>query len=469
LQNCVNRWAEAVASGTDYEVEYRFKRASDGAYRWHLGRARPVRNQQGEIIKWIGTCTDIEDQKQAAEVLRRSQHELEQRVIERTGELNRANEDLKREIDERRRTEAELLAVSQELTDTIKFTQRIMEYSLDVICPIDEQGRFVQVSPASEKVWGYRPEELIGRRYMDMVHPEDHEKTNQAAQAIVSGEDMRDFENRYLRKDGSVVPIMWSAHWSPSEKIMFCVARDVTERKQAEQRQQEILNELSRSNAELEQFAYIASHDLQEPLRAISGCVQVLQRRYSDKLDSRATELITHAVEGTVRMQTLIHDLLAFSRVGTRGKPFEPTDCNQIMSGVEHSLRASIEESRATITYEHLPTVMADSVQLSQVFQNLVGNAIKYRGERVPEVHVSAQRHDDEWQFAVSDNGIGIEPRYFERVFEMFQRLHTRNEYSGTGIGLAIVKKIVERHGGRIWVESVPGQGSRFYFTLATP
>jgi PAS domain S-box-containing protein len=341
-----------------------------------------------------------------------------------------------------------------------------MEYSLDVICSIDEAGRFVQVSPASEKVWGYKPEELIERRYMDLVHPDDHELTIRAAQAITSGEAMRDFENRYMRKDGSVVNVMWSAHWSETEKIMFCVARDVTERKQAEQRQAEILKELSRSNAELEQFAYIASHDLQEPLRAISGCVQVLQRRYSENLDSRATELITHAVDGTARMQTLIHDLLAFSRVGTRSKPFEPTDCNQLMVNVERSLRTGIEESGATITYDDLPTVMADSVQLSQVFQNLVGNAIKYHGKRCPEVHISVQRQDAHWMFSVSDNGIGIEEKYFERVFAMFQRLHTRNEYSGTGIGLAITKKIVERHGGRIWLESVPEQGTTFHFTL---
>jgi light-regulated signal transduction histidine kinase (bacteriophytochrome) len=227
------------------------------------------------------------------------------------------------------------------------------------------------------------------------------------------------------------------------------------------------LKELSRSNAELEQFAYIASHDLQEPLRAISGCVQVLQRRYGEQLDSRAHELINHAVDGSARLQTLIHDLLAFSRVGTRGKVFEPTDCNQIMADVIRALRTSIDESHATVTYDDLPTVVADSVQLSQVFQNLVGNAIKYRDERTPQVHISAQRQDAEWVFSVRDNGIGIEEQYFERVFTMFQRLHTRTEYSGTGFGLAITRKIVERHRGRIWSESVPEQGSTFFFTLA--
>jgi PAS domain S-box-containing protein len=467
LQNCVNRWTEAVRTGTNYEVEYRFKRASDGLYRWYLGRAHPVRDQQGEIIKWIGTCTGIEDQEQAAELLLRSHRGLEQHVVARTSELNSANEELRKEIDERRRTEAELIAVSQELAATIKASDPIMEYSLDVICPIDEEGKFIQLSPACEKMWGYKPQELIGRRYMELVHPEDWEKTIQIAQSIMAGDPVRDFENRYTRKDASVVSVMWSAHWSQTEKIMFCVARDVTERKQAEQRQQQILKELSRSNAELEQFAYIASHDLQEPLRAISGCVQVLQRRYGEQLDSRAHELINHAVDGSARLQTLIHDLLAFSRVGTRGKVFEPTDCNQIMADVIRALRTSIDESHATVTYDDLPTVVADSVQLSQVFQNLVGNAIKYRDERTLQVHISAQRQDAEWVFSVRDNGIGIEEQYFERVFTMFQRLHTRTEYSGTGIGLAITRKIVERHRGRIWSESVPEQGSTFFFTLA--
>jgi light-regulated signal transduction histidine kinase (bacteriophytochrome) len=201
----------------------------------------------------------------------------------------------------------------------------------------------------------------------------------------------------------------------------------------------------------------------------VGGCVQVLQRRYKDKLDDRADELITHAVEGASRMQNLINDLLAYSRVGTRGKPFSPVDCNQLVADTLRSLQISIRESSAQVEVKDLPTVMADRGQLEQVFQNLIANAIKFRGEAVPEVLIDARKTDGDWLFAVRDNGIGIEPQYFERIFVMFQRLHTRTEYSGTGIGLAICKKVVERHGGQIWIESGKRPGDYFLFHHSTP
>jgi light-regulated signal transduction histidine kinase (bacteriophytochrome) len=247
---------------------------------------------------------------------------------------------------------------------------------------------------------------------------------------------------------------------------LAAIVSDITERKNAEESRQRSLEELKRSNAELEEFAYVASHDLQEPLRAISGCVQVLQRRYKEHLDSRADDLITHAVEGAQRMQNLINDLLAYSRVGTRGKPFEAVDCNKVVAAVLRSLRTRMEDTGAKVNCGELPTVVADESQLSQVFQNLLINAMKFRGEQPPEICLEATLLDNEWEFAVRDNGIGIEPQYFERIFVMFQRLHTRTEYSGTGIGLAICKKIIERHGGRIWVESQSGQGTTFHFTI---
>ena len=223
---------------------------------------------------------------------------------------------------------------------------------------------------------------------------------------------------------------------------------------------------VQRSNAELEQLAYVASHDMQEPLRMVASYLQLVAERYGDRLDSDGHEFIGYAVDGAKRMQALINDLLAFSRVSTKARPFEPSDSAKIVATAKLHLRVAIEESGTTITEGELPTVLGDATQLLQLFQNLIGNAIKFRGEAAPQVHVAAQLTDEGWRFSVSDNGIGIAPEYFERIFVLFQRLHGRKAYPGTGIGLALCKRIVERHGGRIWVESAPGRGSLFRFTL---
>lgn len=245
-------------------------------------------------------------------------------------------------------------------------------------------------------------------------------------------------------------------------------ARDELEAR-VEERTEELkrqADELARSNADLEQFAYVASHDLQEPLRMVSNYTQLLGRRYKDQLDQDAHDFIGYAVDGAVRMQGLINDLLQYSRVGTRGKDFSPVDCAAVFDAAIANLRHAIDESGATITRDELPTLRGDSAQLALLFQNLIGNALKFRGEAPPRIHVGVRREGEEWAFAVQDNGIGIDLEYKDRIFVIFQRLHSLSKYPGTGIGLAICKKIVERHGGRMRVESTVGEGSRFSFTI---
>ena len=242
---------------------------------------------------------------------------------------------------------------------------------------------------------------------------------------------------------------------------------DIAARKQAEYKLDLKAQELARSNEELGRFAYVASHDLQEPLRMVASFTQLLARRYKGKLDADADEFIGFAVDGATRMQQLIQDLLSYSRVTTKGKALKLTESRIACENAVKNLGGAIRDSGAKLTLGTLPQVQADTTQLTQVFQNLIGNAIKYcRGGQSPEIKVVATKDGADWVFSVQDNGIGIEPQYFERIFQMFQRLHTRNEYSGTGIGLTICRKIVERHGGRIWVESQPGNGSTFLFTI---
>jgi signal transduction histidine kinase len=242
--------------------------------------------------------------------------------------------------------------------------------------------------------------------------------------------------------------------------------REVEERRRAEDRLKKTLTDLERSNTELEQFAYVASHDLQEPLRMVSSYTQLLGERYGDQLDEKAKKFINYAVDGAVRMQQLIHDLLSFSRVTTRGAEFQVLDSHAALGTAIANLGEAIRDAGALVTNDDLPQVAADQIQLAQVFQNLISNAIKFRGQRQPLIHVSARQEDAHWLFSVKDNGIGIDPRYKDKVFVIFQRLHTREEYPGTGIGLALCQRIVQRHGGAIWFDSKPGEGSTFYFTF---
>ena len=367
-----------------------------------------------------------------------------------------------RDVTERRAAERRLRE------SELKF-RAIFDNASDGMFLVDpESRRFLLANSSCLRMLGYSADEFTNLSLADLHPAEDLRFIFGQIESFMKGETGRSGDIRYKRKDGSLFP----ADTSPAEmmlgdkKCLIIMFRDITERKQAEEALRAREDDLKRSNAELEQFAYVASHDLQEPLRMVASYTQLLSRRYKGKLDEDADEFIGFAVDGAERMQGLINDLLTYSRVSTTGKEPQPTDSGIALRRTLQNLKLTIEDSKGSVTYDPLPVVTADERQLEQLFQNLVGNAIKYHGDEPPRVHISAECSNGWWTFAVKDNGIGIEPQYFGRIFQIFQRLHTRKEYSGTGIGLAVCKKIVERHGGRIWVESEPGRGSTFMFTL---
>jgi PAS domain S-box-containing protein len=348
---------------------------------------------------------------------------------------------------------------------TERLFRAVVESAPTGVIMVDRRGTIVLVNRETERLFGYPRAELLGQS-IEMLVPDQMRDGHPALRASFHDDPQtrpmgagRDLFGRH--KGGTQIPVEIGLTPIDAEEGTFVVASvvDISARKRAEE-------EMRRSNEELERFAYVASHDLQEPLRTVASYVQLLSRRYRDKLDADALEFIDFAVGGARRMQQLIGDLLAFSRVGTRGAPLVPTDLGPVMRSTLGSLHASLEESGAQVTSDPLPMVVADAGQIEQLLTNLVGNAVKFRGTDPPRVHVSVARTEHMWTIAVQDNGIGIAPEYFERIFVIFQRLHSREEYAGTGVGLAICKKIVERHGGRIWVESSPGQGARFSFTL---
>ncbi len=332
-------------------------------------------------------------------------------------------------------------------------------------------GRWLLVNQKFCDIVGYTYDEVLNLTWQLLTHPDDLEADLENVRRAVADEiQSYCMEKRYIHKNGSSVwvnlTVSLARESSGEPKYLIGASEDITERKRVEEELAQQAKELARSNAELQQFAYVASHDLQEPLRMIASYTQLLARRYKGRLDADADEFIAYAVDGATRMQVLINDLLAYSRVGTQGKEFERTDCETVLAQAIANLQIAIQESGALITHDPLPTVMADALQLGQLFQNLIGNAIKFHGNEPPQIHVSAQLQTQEWVFSVRDNGIGIDPQYAERIFIIFQRLHNPSEYPGSGIGLAICKKIVERHGGRIWMQSQVG-GSVFYFTIS--
>jgi PAS domain S-box-containing protein len=463
-------WRECMAQRRIYEVEYLIRRP-DGRYTPTLARAVPVLDAEGRIREWIGTHTDLEAQREAEAAARRHEGEA----------AARRHEALRADVSAALAQPGSSLQVLQGACEALV---RHLGVARARVWLLDrEDGRLhARVSaghgPTEEPAplaLGHTP---IGRiaesRKPWVVHDVRHARGPELAELNLPQEKVS-FAGYPLVLGEQLIGVLALASTQPLSRdivdVLASAAEIITqgvERRRAEEALRLHVQELARSNEELQQFAYVASHDLQEPLRMVASYTQLLGRRYRGKLDADADEFIRYAVDGVNRMQRLIQDLLAYSRVGTRGREFKPCDTRQPVERATENLRAMLQDTGGAVEVEGpLPTVLADESQLVQLFQNLVGNALKFHGPAVPRVVVRAEPQGAEgWRFTVKDNGLGIDPQYFERIFIIFQRLHGREEYAGTGIGLAICKKIVERHGGRIGVESRPGEGSTFWFTL---
>ena len=348
---------------------------------------------------------------------------------------------------------------------------RVFDTNAEVVWILDAQGRIRHANRTTRMLTGYSPEEIVARPVPEFFLPSEERPSPRLTDLEESAAREGHWQGELVvrRKDGSGVTVWATLNLLGEEKGQGIILefRDRTAEKKTEQDLVAKTADLVRSNRDLEQFAYVASHDLQEPLRMVTSYTQLLARRYKGQLSSEADEFIGFAVDGAVRMQALINALLAYSRVDSRGRPLVVCDLSAVLDHALDNLKLALEESEASIVRGELPRVMGDPVQLMQLLQNLVGNAVKFRAkDRPPVVTVAAERAGDLWRIRVSDNGIGIDPQYFDRIFVIFQRLHTKEEYPGTGIGLAMCKRIVERHGGTIGVASAPGNGSTFTFTL---
>jgi PAS domain S-box-containing protein len=382
-------------------------------------------------------------------------------------------------------TNAQKLA-QDSLRQASQYARSLIEASLDPLVTISSYGKITDVNEATIKATGLSRQELIGTKFSDYFT--EPQKAEAGYHEVFSKGFVTDYPLTIRHRDGHLIDVLYNASVYKDVQGnavgIFAAARDITELKRVEAElkrhrdnlealvkkrtnELELANiRLSKSNENLEQFAYVASHDLQEPLRTMSSYSQLLERRYKDKLDKDANEFIDFIVDAASRMQSLITDLLAYSRLRYTESPVALVDCNKLLARVIEGISKTIAGAGAHISFDNLPIIKWHEVKLMQLFQNLIGNAIKFCGKEKCEIHVSAKKNDAEWLFSVKDNGIGIEAQYYEKIFMIFQRLHKRNEYSGTGIGLAICKKIVEDHGGRIWVESELGKGSTFYFTI---
>ncbi len=374
----------------------------------------------------------------------------------------------------------EIKTAAKEIESANKYNRRLIEASLDPLVTIGPDGKITDVNQSTEKVTGFSRNELIGTDFSNyFTEPKQARKSYLQVFKVgfVFG-----YPLEIKNKNGNVTPVLYNASVYKDEfgEVLgvFAAARDITETRKAENILKDYQNtleekvkirteELAKSNADLTHFAYIASHDLREPLRMITSFLQLLERRYADKLDHDANEFINFAVEGAKRLDNMINDLLEYSKITNKEKEFVPLKLENVLEEALMNLVVQIEESDAVITYDPLPTVNGDEKLLVMLFQNIIANAIKYRRNETPKIHISSIKENDHYVISINDNGIGIDQKYLTRIFTIFQRLHRNDEYDGTGIGLAIVENIVHQHGGEIWVESELGKGSTFYFTIS--
>jgi PAS domain S-box-containing protein len=418
-------FSESLKRGVEeYEIEHRIIRRDTGEIRWVHEKCEHVRDGAGALLRSVGMVQDITERRRAEEALREAHQCLE----------------------------------------------AFFEHSPRLAGIFDREGRYRMANPATAQALGRTPEDIAGQTFRELLSPEVAETFMNRIDRMVESQGPLAIDDQIVIGDEERIfeTILFPLSWEGETPLTFgFMASDVTERKRAERELARYAAELKRSNRELEQLGYVLSHDLQEPARTVKGYLDLLARRCRGQLDSQTDTYIAHAMDGAERMQEMIRALLDLSRIETRGHTFAPVDVEALVERTLTMLQPTLEATAATVTYDALPTVHADPAQLAQVFQNLITNALKFRRDEVaPQVEISADRKDGAWHFSVADNGIGVDPKQADRVFQIFQRLHTREEYPGTGIGLALCRKVIERHGGRIWVESEPGEGATFYFTL---